>query len=117
MLPPKRWRAVFLRITISPFIDLLCRNQIKWDPEYRVPDVHAGLVEMGRIAGMSAQKVDSCIADQRTAQKISEVGNEPSDKFGINSTPTFVDQRPGAAIHRRLGQDLQDYLNNLLKKK
>jgi protein-disulfide isomerase len=72
------------------FLDLLWRNQMKWDPEYRVPDVHAGLVEMGRIAGMSADKVDSCIADQKTAQRITEVGNAGTSKYGINSVPTFV---------------------------
>ena len=72
------------------FLDLLWRNQIKWDPEFRVPDVHAGLVEMGRIAGMSADKVDSCIADQKTAAKITEVGTDGTSKYGINSVPSFV---------------------------
>lgn len=72
------------------FLDLLWRNQIKWDPEFQVSDVHAGLVEMGRIAGMSAQKVDSCIADQQVAQKITQVGTEGTSKYGINSVPAFV---------------------------
>jgi protein-disulfide isomerase len=72
------------------FLDLLWRNQMKWDPEYQVADVHAGLVEMGRIAGMSAEKVDSCIADQKTATKITEVGTEGTNKYGINSVPSFV---------------------------
>jgi protein-disulfide isomerase len=72
------------------FLDLLWRNQIKWDPEFQVPDVHAGLVEMGRIAGMSAAKVDSCIADQKNAAKIAEVGTEGTSKYGINSVPSFV---------------------------
>ena len=72
------------------FLDLLWRNQIKWDPEFQVPDVHAGLVEVGRIAGMSAAKVDSCIADQKTAAKITEVGSEGTSKYGINSVPSFV---------------------------
>jgi protein-disulfide isomerase len=72
------------------FLDLLWRNQIKWDPEYQVADVHAGLVEMGRIAGLSAEKVDSCIADQNTAQKITAVGNDGVSKYGISSVPSFV---------------------------
>ena len=72
------------------FLDLLWRNQVKWDPEYRVPDVHAGLVEMGRIAGMSAEKVDSCIADQKVAAKITAVGTDATARFGINSVPSFV---------------------------
>ncbi|HLY04486.1 MAG TPA: thioredoxin domain-containing protein [Rhizomicrobium sp.] len=72
------------------FLDLLWRNQVKWDPEYQVPDVHAGLVDMGRIAGMSAQKVDSCIADQTVAQKATQVGNDATSKYGVNSVPTFI---------------------------
>jgi len=72
------------------FLDLLWRNQMKWDPEFRVPDVHAGLVEIGRIAGMSAAKVDSCIADQKMAEKITAVGTDATSKYGINSVPTFV---------------------------
>jgi len=72
------------------FLDLLWRNQIKWDPEYQVPDVHAGLVEMGRIAGMSAEKVDSCIADQTVAQKVTQVGTDATAKYGVNSVPTFI---------------------------
>jgi len=65
------------------FLDLLWRNQMKWDPEYQVP-------EMGRIAGMSAEKVDSCIADQKMAAKITEVGTEGTNKYGVNSVPSFV---------------------------
>ena len=38
------------------FIDMMFRNQEKWDPDgYNVPDVHAALINMGRIAGMSAR--------------------------------------------------------------
>jgi protein-disulfide isomerase len=72
------------------FIDLLFRNQAKWDPEYRVSDVHAGLVEMGRIAGLSASQVDSCIGNQAEAQKISQIGQEATAKYSVNGTPTFI---------------------------
>ena len=49
------------------FIDLLFRNQPKWDVEYGVQSpegVHDGLVLLGRIAGMSAEQVDQCIDEQ-----------------------------------------------------
>jgi len=98
------------------FLDLLWRNQIKWDPEYQVPDVHAGLVEMGRIAGMSAQKVDSCIADQKVAQKVTQVGSEATSKYGISSVPSFV-------INGQVQQFAGDWdtfakgLDDILKKK
>jgi protein-disulfide isomerase len=98
------------------FLDLLWRNQMKWDPEYRVPDVHAGLVEMGRIAGMSAEKVDSCIADQKAAAKITQVGTEATSKYGINGVPSFV---IGGKTTEFAGDwdGLQKQLDDLLKKK
>jgi protein-disulfide isomerase len=98
------------------FLDLLWRNQVKWDPEFRVPDVHAGLVEMGRIAGMSASKVDSCIANQQVAAKVTQVGNEATSKYGINAVPSFVIN--GQTLE--FGGDwdgLQKHLDDLLKKK
>lgn len=98
------------------FLDLLWRNQVKWDPEFRVPDVHAGLVEMGRIAGMSADKVDSCIADQKTAARVTEVGNEATSKFGINSVPSFV-VNGQLTVFAGDWDGLQKQLDDLLKKK
>ena len=97
------------------FLDLLWRNQPKWDPEYRVPDVHAGLVEMGRIAGMSADKVDSCIANQAVSQQITQVGQEATTKYGINSVPTFI---VNGDVRQFTGgwDEVQTYLNGLLKK-
>ncbi|HEY1614099.1 MAG TPA: thioredoxin domain-containing protein [Rhizomicrobium sp.] len=97
------------------FLDLLWRNQVKWDPEYRVPDVHAGLVQLGRIAGLSAEKVDSCIGNQAESAKISQVGTDASNKYGINSVPTFV---VNGEVRQFVGgwDDVQTYLNGLLKK-
>jgi protein-disulfide isomerase len=72
------------------FLDLLYRNQAKWDPEYQVSDVHAGLLEMGKIAGMSAQQVESCISNQAEAKRIQDVGADAQTRYGISGTPSFV---------------------------
>jgi len=73
------------------FIDLLFRNQPKWDPDgYQIPDVHAALVDMGRIAGMSAEQVDSCINDQAANKKAADVGNYAQTAYNITGTPTFL---------------------------
>jgi protein-disulfide isomerase len=97
------------------FLDLLWRNQAKWDPEFRVPDVHAGLVDMGRIAGMSADKVDSCIANQAVSQKITQIGQDGTTTYGINSVPTFI---VNGQVRQFTGDwdEMQTYLNGLLKK-
>src|ERR1700744_3599592 len=73
------------------FIDLLFRNQSKWDPDgSAIPDVHGALVDMGKIAGMSADQVDTCINDQAAAQQISQVGTDAQKRYGVNGTPTFI---------------------------
>ena len=73
------------------FIDLMYRNQPKWDPDgYQIPDVHAALVDMGRIAGMSATQVDTCIANEGAQKRATDVGQEAQTKYGINGTPTFI---------------------------
>ncbi len=98
------------------FIDLLYRNQPKWDPEYGVTDVHAGLVAMGRLAGMSAEQVDACIGNQDEAKKIEQVGTEAQTKYGIDGTPTFI-----VNGEKRVGEstwaDWQSYLNGKLRGK
>jgi protein-disulfide isomerase len=72
------------------FIDLMFRNQEKWDPEYGISDTHAALVDMGRIAGMSAEQVDTCIGNQAEQKRITQVGQQASTQYSINGTPSFI---------------------------
>lgn len=72
------------------FIDLMFRNQDKWDPEFGITDTHTALVNMGRIAGMSADQVDTCIGNQAEQKRITEVGQEAGTKYNVTGTPTFV---------------------------
>lgn len=99
------------------FIDMMFRNQEKWDPDgYDVPDVHAALIDMGRIAGMSGEQVDRCISNQDELNKISQIGQDATKRYGINSTPSFIiDGRVERAAVTVPG--LQETLNGLLKKK
>lgn len=72
------------------FIDLLFRNQEKWDPEYGVTDVHGALVSLSRIAGMSAGQVDVCMNNQDEQKRIMAVAQDASARYGINGTPTLI---------------------------
>lgn len=72
------------------FIDLLYRNQAKWDPENGVTDVQGALVAMGRIAGISEGQVLACIADKDAQKRIMDVQQDAMSRYGINGTPTFV---------------------------
>jgi protein-disulfide isomerase len=75
-----------------PFIDLLFKNQPKWDVEFGVPPakVRDGLVLLGRIAGMSAEQVDQCMVNKAEDDRINQVAAEAERRYSIHATPTFI---------------------------
>lgn len=84
------------------FIDLLYRNQPKWDPEYGVTDVHGGLVQMGQMVGLSGTKVDACIADQKVAKQTEQIARDGATKYGLQGVPSFI-------VNGRLHGPFADY--------
>jgi protein-disulfide isomerase len=98
------------------FIDLLFRNQAKWDPEYAVSDVHAALVQMGQLAGMSPAQVDTCIGDQDAAKHIGQIGQDAVTKYGIQGTPSFL---VNGQLHGPFADypEMQAFLTTVAKKK
>jgi len=75
------------------FIDLLFKNQPKWDVEYGVqaPEgVHEGLVLLGRIAGMSREQVDQCMVNKAEDDRINKVSADGEARYSITGTPTFI---------------------------
>ena len=99
------------------FVDLLFRNQPKWDVEYGVPageGVRAGLVLLGRIAGMSEQQVDQCMVNKAEDDRINKVASDGEARYGITGTPTFilngVSQGSGGIPYDRMAKLLDDEL-------
>jgi protein-disulfide isomerase len=80
-LPPDRYFS---------FMDLLFRNQPMWDVENGVLDVHGGLVRVAAMAGMTPQKVDSCIANPAEDARINKAAADGEARYHITGTPTFV---------------------------
>ena len=75
------------------FIDLLFKNQPKWDVEFGVQSpegVHDGLVLLGRIAGMSREQVDQCMVNKAEDDRINKTAADGESRYGINATPTFI---------------------------
>ena len=74
------------------FIDLLFKNQPKWDWEFGIKPqgVHDGLVLLGRIAGMSAEQVDQCMVNKAEDDRINQVAAEAERRYSIHATPTFI---------------------------
>ena len=99
------------------FIDLMFRNQEKWDPEYQVTDVRGGLIQLSRIAGLNASQVDQCISDPKAQERINRVAEEGAKKYEIHGVPVFVINgtlwRAGGATW----PELKEKLDSLLPKK
>ena len=80
------------------FIDLLFKNQAKWDVEFSqinpalaTPEgVHDGLVLLGRIAGMSREQVDQCMENKAEDDRINKVSSDGEARYSITGTPTFI---------------------------
>jgi len=98
------------------FIDLVFRNQPKWDPEYRLTpeQTREGLILMGRIAGMSAEQVNQCWANKAEDERINKVSSEGEARYNIAGTPSFilngVNQGSGVIPYDRLAKLLDTEL-------
>ena len=99
------------------FIDLLFRNQPKWDVEYGVQDVHGGLVLLGRIAGMSEEQVDKCMSDTREDEIINQVAKDGDAKYTIGGTPTLVVDGVSAGSHFFSYDEMKTILDSALARK
>ena len=99
------------------FIDMLYRNQDKWDSDgHQIADIHGALVQMGARAGMSAQQVDTCIGDAAVQAQTTKIGQEAETKYGITGTPSFIvngQMRVGVGSW----EDWQTFLDGMLAKK
>lgn len=72
------------------YVDLMFRNQDKWDPENGVTDVHAGIVQVSKIAGLSAEQVDKCMADPTAMARINRVAAEAQKTYDLHGVPDLI---------------------------
>lgn len=110
-------RACFPADKYFKFIDLMFRNQDKWDPENGITDVRGGLLKVTRIAGLSPAEVDACMSDKQAQKRINEVSQEAVKKFDLHGTPAFI---INGELWRAGGvswSELQEKLNTTLEKK
>jgi protein-disulfide isomerase len=73
-----------------PFIDLMFRNQAKWDPEDGVTDVRGGIVQLARVAGLNESQVDTCIANKDVAERINRIAQDAVTKYQLNGVPDII---------------------------
>ncbi|GAA0537747.1 protein-disulfide isomerase/uncharacterized protein YciI [Rhizomicrobium palustre] len=73
------------------FIDLMFRNQPKWDPDgYQIPDVGGAVKQLAAIMGVSPDQADRCMTDPNEQARINAVSNEAVTRYNITGTPTFI---------------------------
>lgn len=68
------------------FLDVLFQSQQQWS---RAEDL-GPLMQLGRLAGLSQEQMDACLADEELQNRILRTRLEAQDKFDIRSTPSFV---------------------------
>lgn len=69
-----------------PIADMLFQQQRAWAFTERPLDA---LRQMMRQAGMSQEKFDSCLKDQKLYEAVNAVKNRGMETFKVDSTPTF----------------------------
>lgn len=81
-MPPKKYFS---------FIDLAFKNQNIWDPDGNtVPDVHAGLVQLGKLAGLTPKQVDRCMVEPKEQERVNRIAQDGEKRYSVNSVPTLV---------------------------
>jgi len=67
-----------------PMIETLFQKQRQWAVEKPIPH----LLAIAKQAGMSEQKFNACLSDQKMLDAMQVEQKRATDKFGVNSTPT-----------------------------
>lgn len=70
-----------------PLIDVLFKSQAQWS---RASDPAKALSQYGKLAGMSQATIDACLANQQLADGILQSRLTGSEKYKVESTPTFI---------------------------
>tara|TARA_E500000331_G_C17142856_1_gene663567 strand:- start:373 stop:1023 length:651 start_codon:yes stop_codon:yes gene_type:complete len=70
-----------------PYIDTLFHNFEHWTGS---SDPVAALRKIARLGGMSAEKFDACLKDEKLFQAMRIKQEKDSKNFGIDSTPTII---------------------------
>ncbi len=68
-------------------VEVIYRTQDDWGA---AADPSAALSQLGRAAGLDQAAIDGCFADQVKADRIVARAQDAQQRYGVDSTPTFV---------------------------
>lgn len=73
------------------FLDLMFRNQAKWDPDgYQIDDPGGAVKQMARIMGVTPEEADRCMTDPEELNRINQVAQDAVARYHVNQTPTLI---------------------------
>jgi protein-disulfide isomerase len=99
------------------FMDVLFRNQDKWDPEFGIADSRPPLLALAASSGLTADRANTCINDKSLDTRINAVAQEAESRYGVNGTPAFVIDGAVQPIGYRSPDELIKPLDDALAKK
>ena len=95
------------------FIEVLYRSQAQWS---RSDDPRRELARVARFGGISQKDFEACLTNEPLMTDIRERAVDAKQKFGIDSTPTFIID--GETIEgARPFEDFRDAIEKALAKK
>ena len=72
-----------------PMIDLIFKNQEDW-ARGNIDNIKAGLLSMGRQAGLTDEESLACMQDDNLAEELVVLFQENAKRDNISSTPSFL---------------------------
>ncbi len=95
------------------FIEVLFRSQAQWS---RSDDPKRELARVARFGGISQKDFDACLVNEPLMTDIRERAADAQQKFGIDSTPTFIIEGE-KIVGARPFEDFRDAIEKALEKK
>ena len=95
------------------FIEVLYRSQAQWSS---ADDPSRELARVARFAGISQKDFEACLVNEPLMTDIRERAADAQQKFGIDSTPTFIIEGE-KIVGARPFEDFRDVIEKALEKK
>ncbi len=95
------------------FIEVLYRSQAQWS---RADNPRRELARVARFGGISQKDFEACLVNEPLMTDIREQAADARQKFGIDSTPTFIIEGE-KVLGARSFEDCRDVIEKALKKK
>ncbi len=93
-----------------PYIEMMFREQPKWDPDgYQIPDVAAAIVQLATAEDITPERAKQCMTDPAQQDRINQIAQDAQLRYQIEGTPTFV--MNGQVVNLPPGQEAIDVLS------